>query len=144
MNQGLTQVVLLRFRLAERISTLARLPVRVRFTYYDLERKRQIVKTEESFLTVKDGRPGDMLKDPEVGKNYSIALLAQAIRDMARAYEAQRFQEAENLIATAIVKTYQRYPHLEETDIMRTLSIAQKYQNELRKYTQQWGARGDR
>jgi Ca-activated chloride channel homolog len=142
MNHGLTEVVLLRFRLAERRAIPSRLLVKVRFTYYDLEQKKQIIKTQESFL--KNGPPGDLLKDPEVGKNYSIALLAQAIRDMAEACEARRFQEAENLLTAAIDRTYRRYPHLEDPDIRRTLSIAQRYQNNLKKYNQQWYPWGDR
>ncbi|MCI0563067.1 MAG: hypothetical protein MN733_31705, partial [Nitrososphaera sp.] len=134
MNQGLTQVVLMRFRLVRKMPDDSRLPVKVRFTYYDLEQKKQVVKTQESFITVKDRLPGDLLKDTEVGKNYSIALLAQAIRDMAAAYEARHFHEAERLLTTAIAETCERYPNLEDRDIRRTLSIAEKYRDALKKY----------
>jgi len=144
MNNGLTQVVLLRFRYDGRNAIPLRLPVKVRFTYYDLEQKQQIIKTEESFLTVKTERSGNLLKDPEVGKNYSVALLAQAIRDMAVACESRRYQEAENLLTDAIDKTYRHYPHLEDEDIKRTLSIAQKYQISLRQYNQRWALGSDR
>ncbi|HKX33532.1 MAG TPA: VWA domain-containing protein [Blastocatellia bacterium] len=144
MNNGLTQVVLLRFRLTARRWTASRLPVRVRFTYYDLEQQRQVSKTEESVLTIKSDRPGDLLKDPEVGKNYSIALLAQAIYEMAVACEARRFQDAESLLSTAINRTYQRYPYLEDPDLTRTLSIARKYQTSLRAYNRQEDPRGER
>jgi hypothetical protein len=102
-----------------------------------VERKRQIVKTQESFLTAPNGPPGDLLKDPEVAKNYSIAQLAQAIRDMAEACEARRFQEAENLLTKAIGETCRRYPNLEDRDITRTLSIAQRYRDNLKQYNQQ-------
>ncbi len=78
-----------------------------------------------------------MLRDPEVGKNFTIALLAQAIRDMAVAVESQRYKDAEHLLNAAIAKTYQRYPHLEDEDISRTLLIAQKYQELVRKYNQE-------
>ena len=144
MNQGLTQVILLRFRLAENGSRASKLPVRVRFSYYDLEQRKQIVKTEEAILTVRDSRPGDLLKDPEVGKNYSIALLAQAIRDMAAACEGRNYLEAEKLINDAIARTNRRYPNHEEADIARTLTMAKKYQEELRKYNRQYDAAGDR
>jgi Ca-activated chloride channel homolog len=136
MNQGLTEVVLLRFRLARPTQAKERFRVNVRLTYYDLEQKRQVTKSEESFLTVRDGRSVDMLRDSEVAKNYHIAQLAQAIRDMAAASEGRRFQEAESLLTAAIAKTYQRYPHLEDEDIKRTLMVAQKYQDILRKYNQ--------
>lgn len=144
MNSGLTEVVLLRFRPTFNMPENSRLPVKVRLSYYDLEQKRQVVKAEEVFLTVREGPPGDMLKDNEVGKNYSIALLAQAIRDMAAACEAQRFREAEKLLTTAIARTYQRYPNLEDEDITRTLLIAQKYQEVLRKQNQQRGSKNNR
>ena len=144
MNHGLTQVILLRFRLAENASPSSRLPVRVRFTYYDLERNKQIMKTQETFLTAQESVAGDLLKDPEVGKNYSIALLAQAIRDMAAACEERRYYKAEKLLTTAIDKTNRRYPHLEDADIARTLAMAKKYQDELRKHNHEWETASDR
>jgi len=133
MNSGLTQVVLMRFRPTPWARDNSRLPVRVRLSYYDLEQQRQVVKTEESFITFREGAPRRMLKDHEVAKNYSIAQLAQAIRDMAQACEAQHYQEAEHLLATAIAKVHQRYPNLEDEDITRTLRVAEKYQQVLRK-----------
>ena len=144
MNHGLTEVVLLRFRLAERGVMPSRLPVKVRLSYYDVERKKQIIKTQESFLTAPNGRSGDLLKDPEVAKNYSIAQLAQAIRDMAEACEARRYQKAENLLTNAIDETYRRYPNLEDRDITRTLSIAKRYRDNLKQYNQQWTPLSDR
>jgi hypothetical protein len=63
---------------------------------------------------------------------------------MAAACEARRYQEAENLLATAINSAYQRYPHLEDADITRTLTMAQNYRKQLRKYNQQWDPLSDR
>jgi hypothetical protein len=102
------------------------------------------VKTQETFLTAQESVAGDLLKDPEVGKNYSIALLAQAIRDMAAACEERRYYKAEKLLTTAIDKTNRRYPHLEDADIARTLAMAKKYQDELRKHNHEWETASDR
>ncbi|HKG14662.1 MAG TPA: VWA domain-containing protein [Pyrinomonadaceae bacterium] len=138
MNQGLTQVVLLRFRVTRRRVDTAELPVTVRFSYYDLERKSPRVKTQEAFLTLRGGRAAaDMLRDTEVSKNFTIAQLAQAIRDMAAECESRRYREAERLLTSAIASTYQRYPNLEDEDISRTLFIAQKYQEVVKKYNQE-------
>jgi hypothetical protein len=136
MNQGLTQVVLMRFRLARKRFSDSPPAVRVRLSYYDLERKRQVVKVEESSLSLRDGAAGGMLRDGEVRKNHTIALLAQAIREMAAAVESLRYDEAERVLTSAIAQTYQRYPHAEDEDISRTLMIAQKYQEVLRKHNQ--------
>ncbi|HWS90175.1 MAG TPA: VWA domain-containing protein [Pyrinomonadaceae bacterium] len=134
MNQGLTQVVLLRFKAGPRALDGARPSVRVRLSYYDIRQKRRVTKSGEASLSAGGG---DMLRDPEVGKNYTIAQLAQAIRDMAEAVESQRYKDAEHLLNAAVAKTYLRYPHLEDEDISRTLSVAQKYQEMLRKYNQE-------
>ncbi|MCA1615096.1 MAG: hypothetical protein LC795_18385 [Acidobacteria bacterium] len=56
---------------------------------------------------------------------------------MAAEVEAQRYREAERLLDTAVATTNRRYPHLEDEDITRTLRIAQKYQESLRKYSQE-------
>ena len=138
MNQGLTQVVLLRFRVTRAGLDSARLPVRVRFGYYDLERRSPQARTQETFLTLRDGRGApDMLRDTEVSKNFTIAQLAQAIRDMAAECESRHYREAERILNAAIAKAYIRYPNLEDEDISRTLSIAQKYQEVVRKYNQE-------
>jgi Ca-activated chloride channel homolog len=147
MNHGLTEVVLLRFRLAERGALPSGLPVKVRLSYYDVEKKRQVIKTEESFLKAPNGSSGGrppILKDPEVAKNYSVAQLAQAIREMAEACEARRFREAERLLADAIDNTRKRYPYLEDKDIARTLSIAERYRDNLKQYNQQSAPWSDR
>jgi Mg-chelatase subunit ChlD len=143
MNSGMTQVVLLRFKLARQPPYLWRMPVNVRFTYFDLEQNRQVVKTESAFLTWRSGQASDMLRDEEVGKNYTIALLAQAIRDMAAASEAHRYREAERLLTEAIAKSYQRYPSMEDEDVARTLTIAEKYREVLRKYNREQGSKHD-
>jgi len=133
MNQGLTQVVLFRFKAAPHRIAKSSLPVKVRFTYFDRVQNRQVVQTKESFLAMKDGRSGDVLKDNEVRKNYTIALLAQAIREMAVAWEMRHYSEAESLLTNAIARTRQSYPHMEDEDIARTLSIAEKYQKSIRR-----------
>ena len=133
MNQGLTQVVLLRLRAVTRADAAPRPTVRVNFSYYDIERKRPVSKSEETSLSFATAA-ANMLRDPEVGKNFTIAQLAQAIRDMAAAVEAKQYKEAEHILDAAIAGTYQRYPHLEDEDIKRTLQIAQKYQEVVGKY----------
>jgi Ca-activated chloride channel family protein len=135
MNQGLTQVVMLRFRVSSDTDP-SNLPVRVRFTYQDLD-EQPVVKDRQSFLNVTDGPAGDMLLDSEVGKNYHIALLAQAIHDMAVACEEQHYREAESLLNRAITKTDRRYPSRQDADINRTLRIAEKYQAALQKYNRE-------
>lgn len=132
LNSGATEVVLLQFRPTPNTSA-TKVPVKVKLTYYDLERKKTISKTERSFLTFTNEQQSSKFSDRSVEKNYTIGVLAQAIRDMASACEQQKFREAENVLNVAIAKTKERYPNLEDVDIKRTLTSAVKYQEFLHK-----------
>jgi Mg-chelatase subunit ChlD len=132
MNSGMTEVVLMRFKVTGQTPDSSPLPVKVRLSYYDLDRDKSVVTTQDSSVTVTEGPRGDMLSDGSVAKNYTIAELAQAIRDMAAACEANRFPEAERILDAAVGETCSRYPNLDDEDIGRTLSIAQKYRKVLR------------
>ncbi|MCH8274928.1 MAG: VWA domain-containing protein [Armatimonadetes bacterium] len=126
MNSGMTEVILVRF--SPRGSS--RVPVKVKLTYYDLDQKKQVTKTERTTVSFK----GRALEDSSVAKNATIAVLAQAIRDMAASCEAGRTREAERLISAAISAAYHRYPNMEDPDIKRTLAIAETYQRALSGY----------
>lgn len=136
MNKGITEVVMMRFKLKKERSLKERLPVRVRLSYYDLEQRREIVKEEVSFVNVNNS-PSEMLKDMEVKKNFTVAQLAQAIYEMALAWENKNYQKAEIIASAALNKAFERYPNLEDKDILYTLNILQKYQESVRKHNQQ-------
>jgi len=138
MNQGLTEVVMMRFKVnPERRAARQRLPVRVRLSYYDLERKTEVVREDEALLTVGGASSVEMLKDQEVRKNFTVAALAQALYDMAVAWESKNYQKAEAIASAALGKAYERYPNLEDKDILYTLSILQKYQEAIGKHNRQ-------
>lgn len=135
MNSGMTEVVLMRFK-AHGDAAEESLPVKVRLSYFDLDRNKTVVTTQKSSIALTDGEGGNMLEDSSVAKNYAIAVLAQAIRDMAASCEGGRYREAESLLNSAIARTSRQYPNLDDEDIKRTLSIAQKYQLVLQKKNQ--------
>jgi len=129
LNSGATEVVLLRFKPAPGLSGSA-MTVNVKLNYFDLSLNRKVTTTQKTSLTLGESEAAQ--EDSSVTKNYTIALLAQSIHDMAAECEAKRFQKAENLLNISIGKTTRRYPNLEDEDILRTLTIAQKYQAVLR------------
>jgi Mg-chelatase subunit ChlD len=137
MNQGLTEVVMMRFKLRRERAARQRLPVRVRLSYYDLERKREVTSEQEALLTVGNDASIEMLKDQEVRKNFTVASLAQAIYDMAVAWESKNYQKAEIIASAALARAFERYPNLEDKDILYTLNILQKYQESVSKYNRQ-------
>jgi Mg-chelatase subunit ChlD len=138
MNQGLTEVVMMRFKAKRgQSSARERLPVRVRLAYYDLEQQREIVTEQETFLTVSNSSSVEMLKDQEVRKNFTVAQLAQAIYEMALAWENKSYQKAEIIASAALARAFERYPNLEDKDILYTLNILQKYQEAVSRHNRQ-------
>lgn len=133
MNSGMTEVVLVRFRARNGVTGGQQLPVKVHLTYYDLERKKTIDANQKSFVTLAEGPRQSRLDESSVAKNYTIAQLAQSIHDMAASCERKQYRDAENLLNASISDTHERYPSLDDADIKRTLSIAQKDQDVLHK-----------
>ncbi len=143
MNSGMTQVVLVRFTARAGTSDRSRLAVKARLAYYDLERKNTVETSQNSFVALTgDGQDGKK-EDRSVAKNYAIAVLAQAIHDMAASCEGQKYRQAESKLYTAITSTSKQYPNLEDEDIKRTLTIAQKYREVLQKENETRGTNED-
>ncbi|MCE9557559.1 MAG: VWA domain-containing protein [Armatimonadetes bacterium] len=121
LNSGATEVVLMRFKVSGRDS----MPVKVRLSYFDIDQNRR-VETVQSAPVSRSG------SDESVAKNYTIALLAQSIRDMAAACEGKHYREGENLLVASIKTANTRYPNMEDADVKRVYASAVKYRDLLR------------
>jgi hypothetical protein len=141
MNSGMTEIVLMRFRCGAREESI---PIKVRLSYYDLERKKQITKTVSDELMLEGRRARGPFEDMSVAKNYTIAELAQSIFDMAEACEKNNFRQAEKYLNRSISSTNERYPNLQDPDIKRTYDIAKTYQDALQKENRARGNEEDR
>jgi len=140
MNSGMTEVVLAKFKPHGEGPDASRLPVTVRLSYYDSDREKTVVTTQKAFLALTEHGGKDLVEDSSVAKNYTIAVLAQGIRDMAASCEDHRYRQAEKVLNTAINSASKRYPGMEDEDIKRTMVIAQKYQLVLRTENQHSGS----
>jgi len=128
MNSGMTEVVLIRFKAR---GEAAQLPVKVRLSYNDVDRGKAIEAVQKSSIEVGEGTHPGMLADSSVAKNYTIASLATAIKEMASDCEGQRYRQAAKVLNAAIGRANERYPSMEDEDIKRTMAIALKYQGVL-------------
>jgi hypothetical protein len=132
MNQGLTEVVLLTFQLRDRNAAKRYLPVQVRLSYYDIRQRKECIESVNFSLAAQNHVIRDPLLDGEVRKNFTIATLAQSIRDMASACEANNHRRAESILNEALVQTQERYPSLRDQDILYVFDIARRYHDALR------------
>lgn len=138
LNSGATGVVLMRFRPG--FTKIGAAPVKVTLSYYDLEQKRTVTKTETTIIPLTRQGSANQ-QDASVRKNYAIARLAQSMKDMAQACASQSYREAETLLNRSIDTTREEYPNSEDEDIARTLAVAEGYQKVLRKQNAEFRAR---
>ena len=129
MNNGLTQVVMMRFRV--RGAAKNPLPVKVRLSYFDVKRQRMVEEVQEARLSAARQDSCDLLADVEVKKNYTIAELAQSLFDMTEAVKRKNYAQAENFLNTSVSGTYRRYPNMEDKDIKFILNIIEGYRRDL-------------
>ena len=131
MNNGLTQVVMAKFRTDSLKSTL---PVKVRLSYYDVRRKCLVEEVQDLYLVPAERDSCELLTDVEVKKNYTIAELADSLFTMAGLARSGHYSQAQNVLDTSVSAAYQRYPHMEDEDIRFILDIVEGYRRDLKVY----------
>ena len=133
MNNGLTQVILAKFRTNSMKSTL---PVKVRLSYFDVRRKCMVEEVQELRLMPAESDSCDVLADVEVKKNYTIAELADSLFSMAGLARGGQYLQAQNTLDASVATAYRRYPNMEDQDIRFILDIVEGYRRDLKVYNE--------
>jgi uncharacterized protein YegL len=139
MNNGLTQVVLMKFKARDKGEN----NVRVKLSYFDIDKNKRVEETKESSLTASDKKSCDMLADKEVRKNYTIALLAQGLYNMTGACKTGNYKRAEACLNEALNEAYSNFPKMNDKDIQYTLDIAERYRDQLKDFNKRRGNCGE-
>lgn len=133
MNNGLTQVIMAKFRTH---SIKSMLPVKVKLSYYDVRRKCQVEEVQELRLVPAESESCDLLADVEVKKNYTIAELADSLFAMAGLARSGNYSQAQNTLDASVATAYRRYPNMEDQDIKFILDIIEGYRRDLKVYNE--------
>ena len=133
MNNGLTQVVMMKFRLKSNGDYARNLPVKIKLSYFDIATRKIIENTQNATLRFVRKGTSNLLIDSEVKKNYTIAELAESLYEMSEVAKQRDYRTAERLLNSAVSSTYNRYPNMEDKDIKFILDIVEDYQRNLRK-----------
>lgn len=131
MNNGLTQVIMAKFRAD---SVRGPLPVKVRLAYFDVKQKRAVEEVQSLSLVPAERDNCDILADVEVKKNYTIAELAQSLYDMTESAKRRDYFGAQNVLGGSISTAYRRYPNMEDPDIRFILNIVEGYDRDLKAF----------
>ncbi len=135
MNNGLTQVVMTRFSARNPLKSAS--TVKVRLSYFDVQRRKTVEETQEIKLVPSEQKYCDLLADTEVKKNYTIAELAQSLFDMTEAARRQNYRQAENFLNASVSETYRRFPNMEDKDIRFIIDIVEGYRSDLKAVNRQ-------
>ena len=130
MNNGLTQVVMMRFRAKNPLKGASN--VKVRLSYFDVQRRKTVEEVQEVRLVPSEQKFCDLLADVEVKKNYTIAELAQSLFEMTASAKRRNYRQAENFLNASVSETYKRFPNMEDKDIRFILNIIEGYQRDLK------------
>ena len=133
MNNGLTQVIMAKFRTDSLTNTL---PVKVRLSYYDVKRKCPVEEVQDLQLVPAESDSCDLLADVEVKKNYTIAELADSLYGMAGLARGGNYSQAQNVLDSSVSTAYRRYPSMEDEDIRFILDIVEGYRRDLKVYNE--------
>jgi Ca-activated chloride channel homolog len=133
MNSGLTQVVMLKFRLKNSGNAGKSFPVKANLSFFDIKTRARKTIAETAPLYFERSGANELLVDAEVRKNYTIAELAQSLDEMRTAASEKDYRRAENLLNASVATAYERYPNMEDGDIKFILGIVEDYQTNLRR-----------
>jgi Ca-activated chloride channel homolog len=131
MNNGLTQVVMAKFRANSANSDF---PVKVRLSYYDVKRKCVVEEVQDLRLTPGESNSSELLADVEVKKNFTIAELADSLFEMTGFARRGNYSQAQDTLDASVATAYRRYPSMEDQDIRFILDIVEGYRGDLRVY----------
>jgi len=133
LNADATQVLLLEFRLRGKRKKRKVIPLTATLSYEDVTTGRMFRQQATVQITFmkKSPEPIDPLADAEVRKNYTIAQVAQGLKNMAIQCERGDYQRALAEIDGKLAIVHQRYPRQEDRDIQRVVDIARKYSERL-------------
>jgi len=128
MNSGLTQVVILQF-VAKNQNERKVSPVSIRLNYFDIVQQKSVEMNEVANITFSAVSSNESIIsfDRDVKKNYTIALMAQCLKDMAKECAKENTNGAKSLLTNTITMVKTNYPSAKDEDINRVLTELEKY-----------------
>jgi len=125
MNGALSKICLIRFNLkSNSLKNGDKLKVKVTFyfTFLGSETKQNMTKVCE--LQYDANKTGlNFVIDEDIKKNYAIAHLALSLKEAAQSFENKDKDKAVSILKSAISDVDERFPFLEDADILRVRKI---------------------
>ncbi len=124
MNSGLTQVILIKLK-NKRGRELSYGDITAKLAYFDIAKQTNETLSESN---------SSKKNQSDVEKNYTIARMAQCIKDMSILAKAKDYSEAKYRVDYILESTLTSYPKMEDADIKRVYDILSKYKETLSQF----------
>ncbi len=131
-NHGLTQVVLLKCRVHSYVEQYL---IQASLNFHNILTQQQESTTSTHSLKNRATVPKafyNPLKDGEVKKNFTIAEMADALKQMAQLLQQNEHNNAQITLQNALMTARQRYPYNLDNDVERVYNILEKYSQQMR------------
>jgi uncharacterized protein YegL len=132
MNNGLTQVVLMKFN-PNKCKNESNLIVNVKLSYFDIAKNEKVTQNKKLLINNLggDGKCSVAFCDNDIKKNFSIAEMSQALYDMACEAHCGNYYKCWLTLDLALNNTKSRYFCMNDPDIKRVYDILYAYENSL-------------
>tara|TARA_R110002096_G_scaffold121528_23_gene263203 strand:- start:1246 stop:2658 length:1413 start_codon:yes stop_codon:yes gene_type:complete len=133
LNAGVTGVVMLRCKLAERARGPLTVAAKLLFEKPNAGRTQRRARVRANTELWVDREPEAVATDHEVRKNAAIAVLAHGLSKMAKHSDARRWSDASRVLRRAREEAQRLFPGV-DVDVQRVREIAKGHQATLRGY----------
>jgi hypothetical protein len=130
LNHGATQVLLARFKAPRRAGA----SVTAKLTYLDALSGEKVTQERTTTINRRKNNDKPLLADAELKKCLTIAEVATGIKEMARALQQRKTDEAITAISEPLELAKKRYGSQDDPDVKRVVGIAKKYRDSVSDY----------
>ncbi len=128
LYMGMNKLALAHFLLNKPDKSIQDMPVKLVFSYYDLDTKKDVEIVQHVHLKWED-ETGEipLMVDQQQKKLYAIAVMNQSIKVMAEAFAAENIDRAKNALVRANEQVKDIYPNAKDEDILELVGRMEDY-----------------
>ncbi len=132
---GLNKLAIVKFNLNNANKKIEKKPVIIRMTYFNYRTNKQETIIEKAYLKwSKEVGKYELIYEAEYKRLYAIAIMNQALKVMADAFQKNKFIEAQKSIDVAILQIEKLYPNAKQSDIETLYKQLKEYTQILTQY----------
>ena len=125
---GLNKLALVKFDLHKPTQEIEKAPVIVRMSYFDFALKKNVTIEEKAHLEWSPATGElELIIDKQQKKLYCIAIMNQALKVMAEAFQAKDSMKAKRTIESAMAQVKKLYPSAKDEDVQKLLGRLETY-----------------